>query len=495
MIQYLQGLLLSLLLITSAFAQKPAQLTPKQEDIWTFFSLHKDELIQRFRMVHQLQHRNKRPSQMSKAILQYQIKHLEALFVRCMWVFDLHLSHYQVKQVIARKRQKQPWLDLVAYNFPYIQLQMMIEGSCWGWQSAREALYINQVSDAYSEDNYAKALKIANKNLQENPEDGVSLLYKGLVLADSLNKPALIEEYTTRALVATPDLHKAYYYRARYYVSVGKKELARQDIDRALLYWAESPRYLLHSVLIHLQMKQLDEAEKALDKVLRLNDRYVEAYLAKGNIHLFRKNYDLALIDFTKAIRLDSSNHHAFSGSGVAYQKLGKYTKALTEFNKAIALNKEAYLYAERGDIYRLLGKHEEALRDYDQSIALGNNNFTPFEGKAFTLLSLKEYDKALAMFKLTLTKKIPADNKIYTYNNIGHTYYKMGKYAEALKHINYSLSKNNKNSYAYKNRALVYIAQGKKALACADLTKAQALGYRKLFGNEVQELQQKHCR
>jgi Tfp pilus assembly protein PilF len=93
------------------------------------------------------------------------------------------------------------------------------------------------------------------------------------------------------------------------------------------------------------------------------------------------------------------------------------------------------------------------------------------------------------------MTKKISDRRRVYTYNNIGYTYYKMGDYAKALKNINYSLSQDSKNAYAYKNRALVYIAQGKKALACADLAKAESLGYTKEYDNEVQELKQKHCK
>lgn len=447
--------------------------------------------------MYDLQHRNKRKSQESKAILKHQLQSLDDLFKLQMWVFDLHFSHERIKHLIKRKQQKLPILDLIAYNIPQVYLYWIMEINRWNRQTVLEALYINEVTYAYAASDYAKALRIANNKLQKNPEDAVSLLYKGLILADSLNKPQIIEEYTTRALVMNPDLHDAYYYRAVYYEGVKKYDLARQDIDMALLYRSDSPKYLYQSSAIYAKIKQWEEAEKVLDYILHIDDKYVNAYLSKGAIHLFKDNYDLALIDYNKAVQLGSNDDETYAVRAIIYTKLGKYSKALADYTKAIAVSKhnKRRLYLARAEAYRTIDKPALALRDYDSVIALDSTYFPPVEGKAFTYLMLKKYDKALEMLKLVMTKKISNRRRIYTYNNIGHTYYKMGDYAKALKNINYSLSQDDKNAYAYKNRALVYITQGKKALACADLAKAEALGYTKKYDNEVQELKQKHCK
>jgi len=49
-------------------------------------------------------------------------------------------------------------------------------------------------------------------------------------------------------------------------------------------------------------------------------------------------------------------------------------------------------------------------------------------------------------------------------------------------------------NSYAYKNRALIYIEEKKWKEACEDLSKANELGYTRQYGKEVNELITKYC-
>ena len=49
-------------------------------------------------------------------------------------------------------------------------------------------------------------------------------------------------------------------------------------------------------------------------------------------------------------------------------------------------------------------------------------------------------------------------------------------------------------NSYAYRNRGLLYIKQHKPEEACADLHKALSLGFTENYGDEVEELVKKNC-
>jgi len=55
-------------------------------------------------------------------------------------------------------------------------------------------------------------------------------------------------------------------------------------------------------------------------------------------------------------------------------------------------------------------------------------------------------------------------------------------------------MSLDSKNSYAYKIKALILIAQNKKAEACVELKKSLSLGYTEKYGNEVSELLKQYC-
>jgi hypothetical protein len=62
------------------------------------------------------------------------------------------------------------------------------------------------------------------------------------------------------------------------------------------------------------------------------------------------------------------------------------------------------------------------------------------------------------------------------------------------MEDINKSLQLNDENSYAYKNRALVYLAQEFIDKACEDLNRAEGLGYSKDYDDEALELISKYC-
>lgn len=69
-----------------------------------------------------------------------------------------------------------------------------------------------------------------------------------------------------------------------------------------------------------------------------------------------------------------------------------------------------------------------------------------------------------------------------------------LGDTKGALADVNKSLKLYPDNSYAFRNRALIYIAQDKLDKACEDITTALDLQYTKNYGNDVLELQKKHC-
>ena len=60
---------------------------------------------------------------------------------------------------------------------------------------------------------------------------------------------------------------------------------------------------------------------------------------------------------------------------------------------------------------------------------------------------------------------------------------------------INHSLILLPNNSYAYKNRALVYLNRKDNDKGCADLNKAIELGYTEQYGDEVIKLINENCK
>ena len=428
--QYFKFLALTIFISVSSFAfsQIPPDLNKKQQDLWQLLQLMKGAMEEGMLHSNIFARDPANPTQAEQQINRQIREDLDSFFMRLLPVFDLHLSHAQVRLVIGRMEKQQPSLDIIKYNFHLLAFYSAQTSIAWMWDFMKKVTQINEVGTAYYKKNYSKALAVADHKLAKKPNDAISLFYKGLTLRDSLKKPEVFLEYANKAIELKPDFHMAYYQRSGHYLMADKFELAKQDMDSALVYWSEFPDYLCQNARIFYLMGKKDAAENQLDKLLELDENYEPAYRLRGFIHREKKRYNLAVIDFSKSIALDSTD-------------------------------------------------------------------FSVIESRAFTYMRIKKYKKALEGFEKVLTMNLPEENRIYTHNNIGHAKYKLGQYDDALKHINYSLSKDGKNSYAYKNRALVYLAQGKELLARADLKKALKLGYTQKYGKEVEELLAKHSK
>lgn len=163
--------------------------------------------------------------------------------------------------------------------------------------------------------------------------------------------------------------------------------------------------------------------------------------------------------DLEKAYSIDSMNLGVLNNLGLVSDELGKTDEAIKYFTMAAKVAPESVLvYANLGFLYQNMGKYEEAMPYFDKAV---------------------EIDPELGV----------------PYNNRGYNRLMMGDTKGALKDINQSLKLYPNNSYAYRNRALVYIEMNKMKKACEDLAKAIEFEFTRSYGNEVIELQEKHCK
>lgn len=93
-------------------------------------------------------------------------------------------------------------------------------------------------------------------------------------------------------------------------------------------------------------------------------------YRNRGVSYRHLKQYDLAIADFDHAIRLDPRYVHAYISRGVVYTILRRFDRAIADYDQAILLDPEfAIAYRNRGDVYDALGQYERASEDYDKAI------------------------------------------------------------------------------------------------------------------------------
>ena len=276
------------------------------------------------------------------------------------------------------------------------------------------------------------------------------------------------------------------------------------------------------------ESKNYNDAIRILDKLITVNDKDTQSYFLRGKCHFEMRTVQKSYNDFSKYIELDPSNSLAYLYRGNILEGTEQFFDAINDYNAAIKYGKDTVItsgYFHRGSCYLSVNNKKQAYNDLwvsyqrnpkDRDIRLNfgtilcdmdsiekglvifkeliredKNDCIACQNIGYFSMLDKQYDTALVYFNRTLDIN---PKMALTYNNRGFLKHKMNNDKEAIKDINTSLKLDKSNPFAYKNRAVVFIAQGKIEEACADLIKARSLGFAEKYGNEVNLLIQQYC-
>jgi tetratricopeptide (TPR) repeat protein len=220
-----------------------------------------------------------------------------------------------------------------------------------------------------------------------------------------------------------------------------------------------------------LKLHMLDTAGAFADfkTAKMINPKSAHVYENIGSAEDYIASYDNAIRDLSISIKLDSDNTTAYIDRGYAEswrgygtqqklltttnqketEKLTKsykadYAAAFKDFNKALLLEpNSAIIYADRAGLEEKMSDTVSAFKDYTESVTINPGYYRSYYHRAVIKVSIKDFDGALDDLNTALTLS-PGD-------------------AESLY-----------------ERGLVYAATNEKAKACADLSKASDLGYRR---------------
>jgi tetratricopeptide (TPR) repeat protein len=250
-----------------------------------------------------------------------------------------------------------------------------------------------------------------------------------------------------------------------------------------------------------------------------------EAYENRALAFYYLQDDFNALNDLDKAIELDPTNQNALVNRALQYSNREDWDKAITDFlaaheiyNESVdvlenlvycGLRKRDFVFAQKyvneflkinpDDKWAKIRSADVAcgLKEYDKAIKIVSGILREDPANAVLLnylgyccMKVGKLEESEYYYKTALTYD---PEFAYAIDNLGHLEYLRKNYHKAKELINRSIDLDPSNSYAFKSRALVYIAEENKDAAFIDLKHAETLGFKEDWGEEVEELLEAH--
>ena len=236
---------------------------------------------------------------------------------------------------------------------------------------------------------------------------------------------------------------------------------------------------------------RIDDAIKVYTEAIELNEYNAAAYNRRGNLYnilalnqknvpIAESNRRMAINDLDKAIRLNNNYAEAFANRGFIYYTGKFFGQAIKDFNRAIQLdpnNEWNYIY--RAQCNRQTDKNL-ALADFNKAVELApNKSYTYFARGNFFEQDLKDFSKTLEDYSRAIEFE-RLENFLALYiNNRGGVYQKLkiydkaiDDYSRAIELLENSKQKNSLLPWIYRNRGECYKAVGDGARAQADFKR-----------------------
>ena len=264
--------------------------------------------------------------------------------------------------------------------------------------------------------------------------------------------------------------HKSFYKGLDNYNSE-KYEKAIKDLDKAIKFDPKFDEAYCYRGQAKAGLERYKESIKDYDRAIELNPRFDEAYYSRGNVKAELGRYKEAIKDYDKAIELDPKFDGAYYFRGKAKAELGRYKEAIKDYDKAIELDPKfdgAYYF--RGKAKAELGRYKEAIKDYDKAIKLDPKFGGAYYFRGNTKAELGRYKEAIKDYDKAI-KLNPKFDGAYYFR--GKAKAELGRYKEAIKDYDKAIKLNPKFDGVYYFRGKAKAELGRYKEAIKDYDKA----------------------
>ncbi|KAL1536496.1 suppressor of RPS4-RLD 1-like [Salvia divinorum] len=278
-----------------------------------------------------------------------------------------------------------------------------------------------------NEGNYAHAISIFDKILQEEPDYPEALIGRGTAYAFQRELHAAIADFT-KAIESNPLAGEAWKRRGQARAALGESAKAIADLTKALDFEPNSPDILHERGIVNFKFKdykaavedlstcvEVDQnksaltylglalsslgeykrAEEAHTKAIQIDQNFVEAWTHLTQFYQDMANSEKALRCIHEILKIDERFAKAYHLHGLLLHGMGEHRNAIKELSTGLSIDSSNIecLYL-RASCYHAIGEFKEAVKDYDAALDLELDSM-----EKFILQCLAFYQKEIALY------------------------------------------------------------------------------------------------
>ena len=338
----------------------------------------------------------------------------------------------------------------------------------------RAAAYLGRAQAKYDLWHYKEVPGLVNKAVELDAASAVAYRVRGVVEVNLGQYDAAIAD-AEKALGLDAELAEAVNALASAYDMRG-------DVERALEPYARSiemnPEYVaprINRCRALLSLGRKEEARQELEKALEVAPNDPTALEWAGMCYQDLGELEQALEQYTAALDADADNATLHVDRACTLALLGKRDEAMAGCAKAIQIEPEsAIIRVGVGFVLITLGAYDEAIGHLSRAIQIDPEIPAPYYWRACALQQQGDSVLKRARVLRDLNKTLEVDPTfVGAYVARGNVYLARGKLDKALHDLNLAIKLAPRYDWAYGCRAAVYEQQGEIGAAIADLDKA----------------------
>ena len=146
---------------------------------------------------------------------------------------------------------------------------------------------------------------------------------------------------------------------------------------------------------------ELNSAEKICVNIYKKTPHNFDNLRLLNFIYSKKEDYLNALNYINKAIKINPNFAEAYNEQGNAYNALKQLSLALKSYDMAININPNyADAYYNKAVVLQYLKKTEDSINNYDEAIKNNPNHSLAYNNRGFALQQLKQFDESLKSYQ-----------------------------------------------------------------------------------------------